>query len=321
LLKYTLRKLLALIPKLLVITLVCFLMMELLPGDPLSRTMDPEKYHELSEAQKFEARELLGLNDPAPVRYLRWLGGILQGDFGYSTQSGLPIADMLKDRLPFTMELNLYALIISTIIGIIFGFLTAIFKNTIIDYTIGTASILGISLPEFFFGLIFVVIFSLKMKWLPSGGRVPPRVEDPTFWQRVPYMVMPVATMAVAMVAGLQRYTRTTMLDVLGKDYIKTARSKGLNEVSVNVKHGLRNAMTPVMTLLVMRIPRLVGGSVVIEQVFSYMGIGQMMLNAATAGDTPLSLISTCMTGAMTLLASTLVDIFAALLDPRVRFD
>lgn len=319
--KYTLRKLLALLPKLLIITIICFTMMELLPGDPLSRTIDPIQYHEMGEYQRDQMREALGLNDPAIVRYFRWLGGILKGDLGYSTQSGRPIADMLKDRLPFTMELNLYALIISTIIGIIFGFLTAVFKNTIIDYTIGTASILGISLPEFFFGLVFMVIFALKLDWLPSAGRVPPRVEDPTFWQRLPYMILPVATISVAMVAGLQRYTRTTMLDVLGKDYIKTARSKGLNEVTVNVKHGLRNALTPVMTLLVMRIPRVVGGSVVIEQVFSYMGIGQMMLEASTAGDSPLALISTCMTGAMTLLASTLVDIVAAMLDPRVRFE
>lgn len=321
LLKYTLRKLLALIPKLLVITLVCFLMMELLPGDPLSRTMNPEMYNELSEQQKFELRESMGLNDPSPIRYLRWLGGILQGDLGYSTQSGLPIADMLKDRLPFTMELNLYALIISTIVGVVFGFLTAIFRNTIIDYAVGTCSILGLSLPDFFFGLIFMVVFALKLKWFPGSGRVPTGVEDPTLWDRIPYMVLPVATMTVSMIGGLQRYTRTSMLDVLNKDYIKTARSKGLNEVSVNVKHGLRNAMTPVMTMLVMRIPRLVGGAIVIEQVFSYHGIGQMMLNASTAGDTTLSLVSTCMTGAMTLLASTLVDIFAALLDPRVRFD
>lgn len=319
-LRYTLRKLLVLIPKLLLITVFLFFILELLPGDALSRTMNPEQYQTLSEEQKDEYREKLGLNAPAPIRYVRWLWGVLHGDLGYSTVSGQPIAGILAGRLPYTIELAAYALVISAVIGIILGFLSAVFKNTLLDYTLNTVSVLGISLPEFFFGLIFMIIFALKLEWLPTGQRMTPG--DPSFWTgRLPHMILPIGTMVFTMVAALQRYTRTTMLDVLGKDYIKTARSKGLSETTVFVKHGLRNAMTPVMTLLVMRLPRLVGGSVVIEQVFSYAGIGTMSMEASLAGDMPVCLIGTLMTGALTLIASTLVDLFTALLDPRVRFE
>lgn len=322
LLKYTLRKLLALIPKLLVILLICFLFMEMLPGDALSRTMDPMLYNELSEAQKVAKREEMGLNDPAPIRFVRWIGNVIRGEFGYSATTGEPVWEILKVTLKFSMELTAWALVLSTIIGIIAGFITAVFKNTVLDYAIGTVSIIGISLPDFFFGLMFIIIFVLKLNTgLPGNGRMPAGVMNPTFWDRLPYMVLPVACMTFGMVAGLQRYTRTTMLDVLNKDYIKTARSKGLNEVTVNVKHALRNSTTPVMTMLVMRIPRLVGGSVVIEQVFGYYGIGDRMLKATQAGDMNVALIGTCMTGALTLLASTLVDLVTALLDPRVRFE
>ena len=321
-LKYTLRKLLALIPKLLVIMLICFTFMEMLPGDALSRTMDPITYNELTPAQREEKREAMGLNDPAPIRFVRWLGDVLRGELGYSATTGEPVSAILSVTLKFSMELTAWALVLSTIIGIIAGFITAVFKNTILDYAIGTVSIIGISLPDFFFGLMFIIIFVLKLKTgLPGNGRMPAGVMDPTFWDRVPYMVLPIACMTFSMVAGLQRYTRTTMLDVLGKDYIKTARSKGLNEVTVNVKHALRNSTTPVMTMLIMRIPRLVGGSVVIEQVFGYYGIGDRMLKATQAGDMNVALIGTCMTGALTLFASTLVDLATALLDPRVRFE
>ncbi|NLM76996.1 MAG: ABC transporter permease [Ruminococcaceae bacterium] len=319
-LKYTLRKLLVLIPKLLTITILLFFILELLPGDALSRTMNPMTYNELTEIQREEYREVLGLNDPAIIRYFRWLGGVLQGNLGYSTSTKQPIAEVLAARLPATMELAAYSLVISAIIGILFGFLSAVFKNSVLDYSLNTISVLGISLPEFFYGIVFMILFSLKLGLLPSGGRLSPT--DSSFWTgRLPYMILPIGTMVFGLVAALQRYTRTTMLDVMGKDYIKTARSKGLSETTVYVKHGLRNAMTPVMTLLVMRLPRLVGGSVVIEQIFAYSGVGTMSLTASLAGDLPVVLVGTLLTGAMTLIASTLVDLFTALLDPRVRFE
>ena len=166
-------------------------------------------------------------------------------------------------------------------------------------------------------GIVFIILFSVHLKWLPSGGRMP--VGEHGFFSRVPYLVLPVMTMAISLTAALVRYTKNSMLDVMGKDYIKTARSKGLRETTVSFKHAFRNSLIPTMTLIVMRLPRLVGGSAVIETVFNYPGIGNMALTALNAGDIPVVMITTMTTGVMVLLSSTLVDIVTAMLDPRIR--
>lgn len=317
--KYTMRKLLALIPKLLIISVVLFFALDLLPGDALSRTISPDHYHELTEVQRDELRESLGLNAPAPIRYFRWLWNLLHGDLGYSSSTGQSIASMIAGRMPYTIELAFFGLLLATVIGLALGYLSAVFRNTPIDHLCTTVSVLGISLPEFFFGLVWIIIFSLKLKWFPSGGRMP--VGDSSLIGRIPYMVLPVMTMAISLTAALVRYTKSSMLDVFEKEYIKTARSKGLSEFTVNLKHAFRNSLIPTMTLIVMRLPRLVGGSVVIETVFNYPGIGKMAMEALSAGDIPVVMIATLTSGVMVLLSSTLVDIVTAFLDPRVRLE
>ena len=304
--KYILRKLVALLPKLLAMSIILFFALELLPGDALSRTMPPDQYQALSEAQKDAAREALGLNDSPVIR-----------SFRYSASTGQNIGTMLAGRLPYTIELSFYGLLLATVIGLVLGFLSAFMKNTVVDYFCTSISVFGISLPEFFFGIVFIILFSVHLKWLPSGGRMP--VGEHGFFSRVPYLVLPVMTMAISLTAALVRYTKNSMLDVMGKDYIKTARSKGLRETTVSFKHAFRNSLIPTMTLIVMRLPRLVGGSAVIETVFNYPGIGNMALTALNAGDIPVVMITTMTTGVMVLLSSTLVDIVTAMLDPRIR--
>lgn len=318
-LKYTLRKLLALIPKVLVITIVVFFALELLPGDALTRTMSPHQYNELTETQRDALRESLGLNDPAPARYINWLSGLLHGDLGYSSSTGENIGKMLAGRLPYTIELVFYGIALAAFLGMLLGFLAAVTKNSIIDYICSTISVLGVSLPDFFFGLIWIILFVLTLHWFPVGGRMP--VGNDSFTARIPYMVLPILTMATVQGAGLVRHTRSAMLDVLGKEYIKTARSKGLSEVKVNFKHAFRNCMTPIMTRLVMMLPLMVGGSVTVETVFNYAGVGTMIVEALNAGDMPVVMMTTLITAVVNLLASTLVDIVTALLDPRVRFE
>ncbi len=318
-LKYTGRKLLELIPKILLISLVIFFAMDLLPGDALSRSMSPEAYQELSVTQREQMREALGLNGPVYERYFRWLGNVLKGDFGYSSSTGQNIAGMIAGRLPYTIELAGIGLIVAAFIGVSLGFLAAIKKNSIIDYICSGISVIGVSLPGFFIGLIWLILFALTLKIFPAGGRMP--VGDDSLLARIPYMVLPILTMGATQSASLVRFTRSSMLDVLGKDYIKTARSKGLNETKVNLKHALRNCMTPIMTTLVLALPTLVGGSVIVETVFNYAGIGTMALDALNVGDIPVVMMTTMMTAVLTLLASTLIDLLTALLDPRVRFD
>lgn len=318
-LRYFARRALLLIPKLLIISLIIFFALQALPGDAVSRSVPPKVYQSMSAEQLEALRESLGLNDPLITQYFRWLANMLRGDFGYAQSTGSNIATMLAGRLPSTIELVFFALVIASVFGILFGFLAALNQNTPLDYLNTTFSIIGISVPEFFFGLIFILLFSVTLGWLPSGGRM--AAGHPGFFERIPYMIMPAFCLAISLMATLSRYTRSTMLDVLGKDYVKTARAKGLSESAVNIKHVFRNALTPIMVIMVMRLPMLVGGAVVIEAVFNYPGMGSMILDAVSAGDMPVVMITTLVVAAVTLAASCAVDILTALLDPRVRFE
>lgn len=317
-LRYFARRVLSLIPKILVISVVVFLALQLLPGDAVTRSVPPTVYKAMSEAQLDALRENLGLNDPLPVQYFRWLSNMLKGDFGYSQSTGSNIAQMLVARLPSTVELTFFALIIASVIGILTGFFASLKQNTAADYANTALSIVGISVPEFFFGILFILLFSVKLGLLPTGGRM--AAGHPGFIDRIPYLIMPAFCLGISLTATLSRYTRSTMLDVMNQDYVKTARAKGLSESAVDLKHVFRNAMSPVMVIMVMRLPMLVSGTVVIESVFNYPGMGSMILDAISAGDMPVVMITTMVVAAVTLAASCIVDIVTALLDPRVRF-
>ncbi len=318
--RYIIRRVLAMIPKLLLITMIVFAGLQLLPGDPIVRTFPPEQLAGLSEAQIEVLRDQAGLSDPLPLQYAKWIGRILQGDLGYSVISGSDISQMLATRLPYTMELAGWALVFSAILGILFGFTAAVKQNSAADYTLTSLSVLGISVPEFFFGILFILLFSMTLGWLPTGGRTTAG-ESTDLWSRAKYLVMPVLCLSISFLATLTRYTRGCMLDVMNKDYIKTARSKGLGEGEVNLKHGLRNAMSPVLTWLIFQLPSLVCGVVVIETVFNYPAVGTMLLSAINSADMPTVMITTMMIAVVTLIASNLVDIVAAMMDPRIRLE
>ena len=310
-LKYIGKKLLQMIPMLLLISFIVFAALQMTGVDPVSYLASPDM---AGSAENLEAlRERLGLNDPFIVRYFNWIKDMLKGDFGYSIANGTSIKELLAARLPATMELAAVALVLSAIIGITIGILSAIWQNSLIDYVGRFFSVLGQPIPQFFFGICLIQIFAIKLGWLPSSGRMS------LGYTRLEHFILPVLTLTLSMCSVLMRYSRNNMLGVLNSDYVKTARCKGIPEWKVYVKHAFRNAVRPVLVILCFRLPMLIGGSVVIESVFSWPGIGSVITSSVIAGDYPVVMVTTLLVAAAILIASFLVDVLTALLDPRVR--
>jgi peptide/nickel transport system permease protein len=317
--KYILKKLMGIIPMLLIITFIIYWLLDLTPGDPIAYMMDPEALARLTDDQIAALRSQFGLDAPFVIRYLKWLWRLLQGDFGYSSSSGVPVIQIMAERLPATLELAFAALCISTILGSILGILGAIKKGSVGDNVLTVAGMIGVSIPQFFFGVCAILIFSLTLGWLPVGGRTDPSVVH--FADRIKYMILPASVLGISMTAGVMRYARSSMLDTMNKDYIKTARSKGLSEWRVNLFHGFRVSLTPVIVLVGFRLPSLIAGSVVIETVFQWPGIGSAFNTAVRSQNYNLVMMLALLFVFMTLFASTLVDILTAALDPRVKLN
>lgn len=314
-LKFIVKKIFMMLPMMFLISVLVFVALSISPMDPVNYLVSPDM---ASNTENIEAlREQLGLNDFIVIRYFRWLKELLSGEFGYSIVEGNPIREILALKIPATFELALFALILSTIVGMGLGILSAVHQNSIIDNVCRFFSVLGTSIPQFFFGIILLNIFALKLNLLPIGGRM--SSEDVTFFARFKYLILPGVTMSIPLISSLMKYTRNSMLDVFHKDYVKTARAKGISEWKVYTKHVLRNALGPVLVLLIFRLPMLIGGSVIIETVFSWPGIGGIIVSSVSSGDYPVIMITTLMVSFAILLASLLVDVMAALLDPRIR--
>ena len=318
-LTYIVKKLLGMIPMIVVITFLIYLGMELTPGDAVSHLIPPDQIANVSPEKLEAIRESYGLNDPFIVRYFHWFTGLLQGNFGYSLTSGVPIKDVLGDLIPATLELSIAALCISTILGSTLGVISAIKRGSAADNILTVAGMIGVSIPQFFFGMICIMIFALNLGWLPVGGRSAPGMS--AFIDRFQYLILPAIVLGISLTAGVMRYSRTSMLDTMNKEYIRTARSKGLPEWKVNLFHGFRVAMTPVVVLIGFRMPMLIGGSVIIETIFGWPGVGSAFATAVRAQNYPLVMMIALFTVIAVLLASFLIDIVQALLDPRVKLD
>ena len=316
---YFTRRLLYLIPMLMGISFLIYLGLELTPGDILSYLLPPEAIADLKPEELMAMREALGLNDPFIVRYLYWLGGILQGDFGYSLASGVPISKLVLERIPATLELSIAALLFSTLFGVILGSISALKRGSLMDNSLTVFGMIGVSIPEFIFGLIALVIFALQLDWLPVGKRLMPGYDS--YWDHMPHLVMPAMVLGLIMTAGVMRYTRSSMLDSLNKEFIRTARSKGIPEWRINFIHGLRVALIPVVVLIGFRLPMLIGGTVIIEQVFQWPGIGDLFVNAVRGQNYPLVMMISFLSVTAVLFASFLIDLLTALLDPRVKLE
>ncbi|MEM7445924.1 MAG: ABC transporter permease [Pseudomonadota bacterium] len=314
---YIIRRLFTLVPMAIVISFLVYLGLELTPGDAVSHMIPPDAMGSMDPERLQALRESLGLGQSFFVRYWIWFTGVLQGEFGYSLSGGVPIAHIFLTRLPATLELSIAALVISSIAGSILGTISALTRGSKTDQALTTVGMLGVSVPDFFIGLVAILVFSLNLQWLPVGGRLMPG--DDSFWDRIPNLVMPALVLSIMMTAGVMRYARSSMLDALSKDFVRTARSKGMPGWRVNLLHGFRVALTPVIVLIGFRLPVLIGGTVVIEQVFQWPGIGNEFIASVRAQDYPLVMMIALFSVIAVLLASLIVDILTAVIDPRVR--
>lgn len=314
---YTIRKIINLIPMTLVITFLIYLGLEMTPGDAVSHMIPPDALANVSAEQLAAVREAYGLNDPFFLRYFRWLGQLLQGNLGFSISSGQPILGIIKRNLSSTLELSIAALLISSVLGSILGLLSALKKGTIADNVLTVFGMIGVSIPQFFFGLVCILLFVLKWKIFPI--RLLPTQTG--LIDKIRVLILPAMVLGISLTAGVMRYARSSMLDAMNKDYIKTARSKGLSEWRVNLVHGFRVALTPVVVLIGFRLPMLIGGSVVIESIFQRQGIGSTFVTAVRGQNYPLVMAIALISVIAVLLSSFIVDLATAALDPRVKLD
>ncbi|MFO1540614.1 MAG: ABC transporter permease [Chloroflexota bacterium] len=319
---YFIRRVLIAIPVLLGITLLAFIVVNLTPGDPLTARMDPETFARMSaNPEQLEAmRRQLGLDQPIPVQYLRWLGGVLQGDLGYSISTGRAIVDEIGPRIGPSLSLMLLAALIALAFGLPAGILSAVRQYGKTDYVLSALTVLLVSTPTFVLGLVAIYIFGVSLDWLPVGELVTVGKENDLL-DRLSHYILPALILGLVNAALLMRYTRASMLEALGADYITTAESKGLTHRIVVIRHGLRNALLPVITVLAFLMPELIAGAVVTETVFNWPGLGQLSVKAAKAGDPTLMMGIVLIVGTAVLIASILADLAYSIADPRIRFD
>ena len=315
--KYTLKRLLIAIPTFLGITILAYFILNLAPGSPLDAMLvDPR----ITAAELERKKIALGLDKPVIIQYFNWFKMLLQGDLGFSYSTQRPVADMILERLPATATLAGASMVFSLLIAIPLGIFAATKPNSKRDYISGGISMLMMATPNFFVGLVFIYFFAIVFQILPSGGMYSSAGGAKTFADLAKHMIMPCMVLSFQQIGNWVRHMRSGMLEVMQEDYIRTARSKGLKQKMVIIKHGLKNALIPVITIIGMSIPSLVGGAVVTEQVFGWPGVGSLMVTAIEARDYPVIMGVTVMIAVAVLLANILTDLAYGLVDPRISY-
>lgn len=307
---YLLRRFYAMLFILLCVSAVTFSLMHLVPGDP-ARIIAEKKYGEEATLETVElVRKEMGLHRPIYLQYLHWLAGILRGDFGESFRTGRPVWEELTARLPATLELALAAMLVSLVIAIPAGIISAVKQYSLLDNAAMLGAMIGVSMPNFWLGLLLSLAFSLQLDWLPVFGRGELR-----------HLVLPALTLGTGMAAVTTRLARSSILEVLRQDYIRTARAKGLTETMVTNRHVLKNSLIPVITIVGLQFGALLEGVVVVEVIFAWPGIGRLLYDSILARDYPVIQGCVFLIAVMYVMVNLLVDISYAWLDPRIRYE
>ncbi|MBD7909267.1 nickel ABC transporter permease [Sporosarcina gallistercoris] len=297
------KRLVQIIPVILGVTLVVFLIMQMVPGDPAAILAGEGASQETIE----QYREDLGLNRPIAEQYMSYVGNVFQGDLGNSLKNKQPVLDEILLRLPITMELAFYSILITIVLGLAAGIISAVKPYSIRDVSVMVVALLGISLPSFWLGLLLMYLFSVKLQWLPVAG-----------WDGPLNIILPALTLGVGGAAIVARMTRSSMLDVIGQDYIRTARAKGLKEHFVIYKHALRNALIPVITVVGLQFGSLLGGTVLVESVFAINGLGRMIVDAIRTRDLPMVQGGVLVASLVFVFVNLLVDVLYRAVNKRI---
>lgn len=332
-LRYLIKRILMLVPVLLGVSLFVFLVLHLFTTDPAMNMLGQHGTNEQAEA----LRESLGLNDPIYVQFARFISDLLHGDFGRSLMTRAPVLDEIFSRFPATVELALTAIFIATIVGVTVGVISAVKQYSIFDYFSMIGALLGVSMPIFWLGLMMIILFSLTLGWLPVSGRIDVGMEpahitgmyilDSILTQdwgslksALMHLIMPATALATTSMAIIARMTRSTMLEVIRQDYIRTARAKGLKETVVVYRHALRNALIPIITVIGLQLGVLMGGAVLTETVFGWPGVGSRLVDAIMASDYPMVQGTVIFIATVFVVVNLIVDVLYAWLDPRIKY-
>lgn len=304
--RYALQRLLFTIPVLFGVSVLTFLMLHLVPGDPVAAMFVGQGG--TSEAAMEQTREQLGLNDPLPVQYLNYMKGLAQGDLGTSIRTKQPVSDMIANNLPSTIKLTVASMALAILFGIVLGVIAAIRRGSAIDSLVMLISLAGVSMPGFWLGLLLISLFSIRLHWLPIIGG-----DD------LKGLILPAIALGFAAAATIARMVRSSVIEVMGEQYIVTARAKGLKEQRIIIRHALRNAMIPVLTVVGLQFGGLLAGAVIIEQVFARQGIGRMLVTALQGRDFPVAQGGVLFVATVYVLVNLLVDLLYGVVDPRIR--
>jgi peptide/nickel transport system permease protein len=308
------------IPMLFIITVIIFTLVKMAPGDALSGEPDPNVKAEDIE----KIRNLYGLNDPPHVQYLSWLKNVTQGNFGVSQSRNVPVNNVIKERIWNTIYLSAVSSIITIVIAIPIGVISARRPYSLVDYLGTTGAFVGLATPNFYAGLIAIYIFAIQLGWLPAQGTLTVAAGLTGFesaLDKFKHVLLPAFTLGLASTATYMRFMRTEMLEVMGRDFIRTAQAKGLSERSVLYKHTLRNALIPIITLLGFEFGNLLAGAVITESVFTWPGLGQLYIQSVTNRDYPVLMAVNVISAVALLFGNLLADISYAVVDPRIRYD
>jgi len=313
---YVLKRVLSLVPTLIGVTILVFLMVRLIPGTVVDQMIGAEA--RVDESTRASMRAFFGLDQPLHVQYWSWLSGLLRGDLGQSWRSGLPVSKMIFDRLAVTAELGLAALAVSLLVGIPLGVLSAVRENTRLDHVARIVSLFSLSIPIFWQAAMLILASSLWFNWVPPVEYAPP-TRDPL--GNLKQMVLPAIVLGTVVAAQVMRMTRSSLLEVLRHDYVRTARAKGLAERLIVSRHAFKNALIPIITVIGVQVGYLLGGAVVTEEVFTLPGVGRLVLNAVYERDYPLVQGTILFIAALFMLSNLVVDLLYAYLDPRIRYE